>query len=311
MDQRNWLVIDTSAAAGIRFSEVVPSSRPVLGPVHTVSPEGKPTFTDVLQAYARETGRDLGKLDPLLVIAGAASGEMISLTRSNWTITRAGLASLFGTRVRIINDVVAMGWAATNSTSRAALVRGTKPAPDFTSPGRMAMVYVGGGVGAAIIDIDREGYQRVMETEIGHMDFAPQSERELKLAEARRGSFSQTSWEAMLTTERNDECWGAFPEMRELERDRMLGEWFGRFLANLVHAQGAWNGVMLAGPRAAQLTTGSAKIAFEGAFTKRRQFQRLLLQVPVWSMSQSEAVLSGGAALMAVRAAQGGTRLAA
>lgn len=311
MDQRNWLVIDTSAAEGIRFSEVVPSQRPVLGPVHVVSPEGKPTFTDVLQTYARETGKDLTRFEPLLVIAGAASGEMISLTRSNWTITRAGLTSLFGTKVRVINDVVAMAWAAQGMGARAATVRGTKPAPDFKSPGRMAMLFVGDGVGAAIVDVDREGYQRVMETEIGHMDFSPQSERELVLAEARRGAFSQTSWEAMLTTGRNDECWAAFPEMRDMERDRMSGEWLGRFIANLVHAQGAWNGVMLAGPRAGQLTTGSAKIAFEGAFTKRRQFQRLLLQVPVWSLTQSEPVLNGGAALMAVRAGQAGGRLAA
>ncbi|WP_265564293.1 glucokinase [Sphingomicrobium arenosum] len=311
MDQRNWLIIDTSASEGIRFSEVVPAARPVLGPVHVVSPEGKPTFTDVLQTYAREAGKDLTKLEPLLVIAGAASGEMISLSRANWTITRSGLTSLFGTKVRVINDVVAMAWAAQASTSRAATVRGTKPAPDFKSPGRMSMLFVGDGVGASIVDVDRDGYQRVMETEAGHGDFAPQSERELKLAELRRGEFTQTSWERMLTTDRNDECWKAFPEMRDMERDRMLGEWFGRFLANLIHIHGSWSGVMLTGPRASQLTTGSAKIAFEGIFTKRRQFQRLLLQTPVWTLSQTDAVMHGGAALMAVRAAQEGPRIAA
>ncbi|MCM8557528.1 glucokinase [Sphingomicrobium sediminis] len=311
MSERHWLIIDTSASEGIRFSKVAPSDRPQLGPVHTVATEGQPTFTDVLQTYARQTGESLSNLEPLLCIAGAASGEMISLVRSNWTITRGGLSSLFGCRVRVINDVVARAWGVQSGLARVNSLRGSKPQPDFKSPGRMAMLFVGGGVGAAIVDIDREGYQRVLETESGHMDFAATTERELKVADAVKSTHSHVSWEQMLTLTRDDPAWNACPEMRDLERDKAMGEMLGRYITNLIHAHGAWNGVMLTGPRVASMTGGAAKIAFDGAFTHRRQFQRLMMQTPVWTVDQAESVLNGGAALMAVRSKEGTTRLAA
>lgn len=311
MVPRQWLIIDTSHAEGMRFTAVRPSDHPTIGAIHTVRTDGLPTFTDVLQAYARESGNNLAHFDPLLCIAGAASGESITLARSNWTITRTGISALFGTSVRVINDVVAMAWASMGGRSRASAIRGARMSPDFAKPGRMAMVFVGGGVGAAIVDIGRDGRVHILETEAGRMDFAASNERELRLADARRENESYVSWEQMLVTTESDAAWQTLPDVRVEERQRLLGDLFGRYLANLIHAYGAWNGVMLAGPRIAQLSSGNARIAFDGAFTKKRPFGRLLMQTPVWSIDQNEAVLNGGAVLMAIRTREARETLAA
>ncbi|MEN3971980.1 glucokinase [Sphingomicrobium sp. XHP0235] len=305
MNERQWLIVDTTGGEYARFSKIAPSERPIPGAVHKVALAGKPTFTDVLQAYARETGENLGELAPLFCIAGAASGETISFARANWTVTRAGLSTLFGTRVRVINDVVAMAWGAQSDRARIAALRGARAQPDFKRPGRMIMLFVGDGVGAAIVDIDRDGRRRVMETEAGHLEFAAHNERELRIAEKRRGDQSQTSWEQMLTLGKDDALWDGFTELRALDRERMLGEWFGRYVVGLVHAYGAWDGAILAGPRVASLTGAGSKTSFDGAFVKRRTFQRLVMQAPVWTVSQDDPILTGGAALMAIRAAEG------
>lgn len=307
MTDRKWLIVDASPAGAMRFCEVIPSDTPLLGRVHSIRTEGLATFTDALQRFASETSNRLGDFEPLIAIAGAASGDRITLARSNWTITRAGLSSLFGTRVRIVNDVVAMAWGAQALNARLSSIRGGRARPDWTQPGRLAMLFVGDGVGAAIVDVDRDDARRVMETESGHLDFAPVSERELKIAEARRDAHQQASWEQMVTIDAHDPLWKDFSELRDTDRARLAGEWLGRLSVNLLHAHGAWDGLLLTGPRAGALTSGSARIAFDGAFTRRRTFQRLVSQVPVWTVEQSEAVLNGGAALMAVRTREGVT----
>src|SRR3954464_568818 len=182
-----WLLIEASIEGVLRFATVMPSSRPRVSAIHEIAIAGVPTFTDALQQFERDKGVPLRGLQCAMAIAGAASGETISLVRSRWTISRAGLMAIFGTQPVILNDVAARAWATRSGTANIEPLRGIG-LPTFSRPGRYGMVMIEEGVGAAIVDVDRNAGVRVLETEAGHMDFAPTNDREERLAKAVRGT---------------------------------------------------------------------------------------------------------------------------
>jgi glucokinase len=298
-DLRPWLLIEASSEGVLRFTTAMPSPRPRISEVRQINIAGVPTFTDALQQYERETGISLQGLQCGMAIAGAASGETISLVRSRWTISRAGLQAVFGNPATILNDVAARAWATKSGTANIEAIRGVGR-PSLSQPGRYAMVMVEEGVGAAIIDVDREAGIRVLETEIGHTDFAPFNEREEKLAKAVRGVQPVVTWERMLMLDRQDPVWGeACPDVLEAERPRILAGLLGRFAVNLMHNFGAWQGIMLTGSRAGRMLETGNRPYFDASFGTRRNFSRLIIGAPAWRVDQHEAVLTGAAERLA------------
>jgi len=296
-----WLLVEASSEGVLRFSTVAPSARPRINDIHEVKIAGVPTFTDALQQFERERGVPLRGLQCAMAIAGAASGETISLVRSRWTISRAGLHAVFGTDPVILNDVAARAWATRSGTANIEPLRGVGM-PNLTRPGRYAMLMVEEGVGAAIVDVDRDSGIRVLETESGHMDFSPANEREERLAKAVRGTAATVSWEMILMLDRHDPVWNqACPDLLESERPRLQAALLGRFAINLMHAFGAWQGVMLTGTRSGRMLEAANRVYFDSSFAIRRNFSRLLIGVPAWRVDQHEAVLTGAAERLAYR----------
>ncbi|HZU50682.1 MAG TPA: glucokinase [Sphingomicrobium sp.] len=296
---RPWLVIEASAQGRLRFALVEPSLRPRIASVHELSIEGIPTFTDALQQFERNRKVSVGGLNCALAIAGAASGETISLVRSRWTISRTGLHAFFGTPPFILNDVAARAWATRSGSANIATLRGIG-APAFDHAGRYGMIMIEEGVGAAIVDLDRDAGVRVLETEAGHMDFQPVTAAEERLAKAVRGPCATTTWEMILMLERFDARWAtACPELAERERQAFQSALLGRFAVNLIHAFGAWDGIMFTGTRAARMLEGANRSSFDAAFTTRRNFGRLIMAAHAWRVDQHEAVLAGAAERLA------------
>ncbi len=294
-----WLLIEASQEGVLRFATAVPSAHPRISEVREIDATGVPTFTDVLQQYERESGNRLLGLRCAMAIAGAAKGDAISLVRSRWTISRTGLSGIFGNPVTILNDVAARAWATRSGTATIETIRGVGR-PTMSQPGRYGMIIVEEGVGAAAIDVDRESGIRILETEAGHTDFAPASDREEKLSKALRGANAVVSWEKMLMLDRRDPLWGqACPDVPETERPRILAAMLGRFAINLMHNFGAWQGVMLTGSRAGRMLDGGSRPYFDTAFATRRNFSRLVVGAPVCRVDQHEAVLTGAAQCMA------------
>lgn len=298
-ETRPWLLIDASHEGVIRFATTAPAVRPRIGPVSEIDIRGLPTFTDALQQYERESGLELRGLQCAMAIAGAATGETMNLVRSRWTITRAGLAAVFGRPVAIINDVVARAWANRSGLATVGPIRG-QGSLSLEQPGRYAMIMIDEGVNAAIVDVDSEKRMSVLETEAGKLDFAPSNEREDKLATTLRTGAPFVSWERMLQLDRKDPIWAqACPDLLESERPRLLAAILARYVVNLMHAYGSWQGVMLTGARVGTILDSTGRPSFETAFAARRDFSRLILNTPLWRVEQREAVLSGAAERLA------------
>jgi glucokinase len=292
-------LIEASREGVLRFATVAPSARPRVNDIHEVQIAGVPTFTDALQQFERERGVPLRGLQCAMAIAGAASGETISLVRSRWTISRAGLHAVFGTDAVILNDVAARAWATRSGTANIEPLRGSGM-PNFSRPGRYGMIMVEEGVGAAIVDVDRDSGIRVLETEAGHMDFSPTNDREERLAKAVRGTAPTVSWEKVLMLDRHDAVWNTgCPDMLEAERPRLQAALLARFGINLMHAFGAWQGVMLTGTRAGRMLETGNRVYFDSSFATRRNFSRLVIGASAWRVDQHEAVLTGAAERLA------------
>lgn len=294
-----WLLVEASHQGTLRFATAVPAARPRVTNIHEVDTAGIPTFTDALQRYEREKGLQLNGLKCAMAIAGAVSGETISLVRSRWTISRAGLRAIFGSEPVIINDVVARAWATRSGVANVESLRGVGT-PNLSRPGRYGMIMLEEGLGAAIVDVDRNGRARVLETEAGHMDFAPANDREERLARAIKGNAATVSWESVLMVDRFDPIWAtACPDVLEIERQRLLAALLGRLAINLMHGFGAWQGIMITGARAARMLEAGNRVYFESAFSTRRNFSRLIIGAPAWRLEQHEAVLTGAAERLA------------
>jgi glucokinase len=291
-------MIEASSEGMLRVATATPAERPRLSNIRQIDIRSLPTFTDALQQYERESGIALRGLTCAMAVGGAVSGETLSPARSRWTITRTGLAAVFGKPVTILNDVAARAWGIRAGTATTETLRGVG-APSLGRHGRYIMLMVEEGVGAAVIDVDRDGLVHILETESGHMDFPPASSREDKLAQSVKGVSSNVSWEMMLMLERTAPAWANCPEIADNERPRILANLLGRFAVNLMHAYGAWQGVLVTGSRAARLLDAGSRSAFEAAFNERRNFSRLVIGSPVWRVDQREAVLSGAAECLA------------
>lgn len=297
--ERPWLLIDASHEGVMRFATTMPSPRPRIGPVREIDVRGLPTFTDALQQFERESGHELRGLQCAMAMAGAATGETLSIVRSRWTITRAGLAAVFGRPAAIINDVAARAWAIRSGLATVEPIRGGGSL-SLDRTGRYAMVMIDEGVNAAIVDVDHDLRISVLEAEAGNIDFAPSNEREEKLALALRAGAPVVSWERLLQLDRHDPVWAeACPDLMELERPRLMAALLGRYVINLMHAYGAWQGVMLTGSRVGRIVDAAARTNFETVFAARRNFSRLILGTPVWRVEQREAVLTGAAERLA------------
>lgn len=292
---RPWLLVEASQEGVLRLATAVPGDRPRLGNILLVEVAGVPTFTDALQQYERRTGLQLRGVQCAMAMAGATSGESLSLVRSRWTISRSGLEAIFDRPAVVLNDVAARAWAVRSGTAAIETLRGIG-SPSFARPGRYGMIMVEEGVGAAIVDIDRDESIRILETEAGHMDFAPASENEEKLARALGGAGARATWERLLMLDRSDPVWGeACPNLLEVERSGLQAAVLGRFCIQLMHAFGAWQGIMLTGSRVTRILTATSRASFEASFHGRRSFARLIGSSPVWRVDQNEAVLTGAA----------------
>lgn len=288
---KSWLLIDCAHQGEVRLAHATPGPSPAIGTIHRYE-SSIPTFTDVLIRFERESGHRLVTLEPVIAIAGVTSGASMSIERSRWVISRAGLSSLFGAMPVILNEVAAQAWALRASAQGVTTIHG-KPMPDLTRPGRYLFVTYEEGVGTAILDIDDQGHCTVLDGEGGQIDFTPidDAERSLFQSIEKRGA-PVPSWEQALMRRRT------VTDAGSPESNRLFAQLLGRFISNLIYGSGCWGGAFLTGRLVPRSEMGAD---FARGLTQQRPYHRLLSGASCWRVAQPEAVLKGCAAMMASR----------
>jgi len=287
--EKAWVLIDCAHQGEVRLAHVVPSKAPVLGRIFRYE-SSIPTFTDVLLRFQQESRLSLLDLEPVIAIAGVPNGQSMSIERSRWVISRAGLFSLFGRPPEVLNEVAAQAWALRGSLQGVMPVLGNGQ-PDLTRPGRYVFLTHEEGLGTAIIDVDDRGLCTVLDGEGGQIDFLPIDDAEFALARSIvRRSEACLSWEQVLMARRNA------PDAASAESNRLFARLLGRFVSNQIYASGAWSRAFMTGRLVPALDKGTD---FQQGLSHQRPYHRLLSASTVWRVTQAEAVLNGCAAMLA------------
>ncbi len=131
-----------------------------------------------------------------IAVASPVNGEEIRLTNRAWSFTRRELQSALGLgRLHVLNDFGAVAWSVPALTDgEQVTVHGSEDAP---LQGPISVLGPGTGLGVAML-VGNDPHWHVVETEGGHVSFAPLGEEELGIARWFTARFGRVSNERLL-----------------------------------------------------------------------------------------------------------------
>ena len=293
--------------------------RPRVSQYREIAVRRDQSLLTVLAEYAAGLERPL---PPRLGLAVAApvNDERITVTQSGWSFTRAELCETFGFEtLSVINDAAAaalsLQWLEAGDT----LAIGAADAPvGGLAEGRYAVVSADFGLGVSAVEIGPDGC-RVIDTEAGHLAFAPDSGEEIELLTRLSAVFGRVSYERLISWpglanvhealsrppgappgEPLDPLevalyarTGADPICREA-LDGYLAV-LGDFAGAAALALGANQGVFLTGRAMVEMQDQIAQSRFRERFEAKGRLSGVVARLPVWAVVNPGAVLIGAA----------------
>jgi glucokinase len=270
-------------------------------------------------AFGRSVGREVPNAFAL-AFAGSIGGKMPKLTNSRWVIQPNLLREQLGLdQVTIINDFGAVAHAVAQfGPEHFDHLHG----PDVALPDTGLITVIGPGTGLGVAQLLRvvDGYH-VIETEGGHIDFAPLDKLEQQiLTQLRRqhqrvsierivsGSGLTNLYRAMAKIEgkpavlsEGESIWtsalnGSDP-LAASALDRFLLS-FGAVAGDLALAHGA-GAVVIAGALSQRIKDRLAESGFAGRFVAKGRFRERMEAIPVKLLKHPQPGLFGAAAAFA------------
>jgi glucokinase len=277
------------------------------------------SFQLAWQEFGRRAGIDLPQ-ELAMAFAGPVGGELLKLTNNPWVIRPALIKERLGVdRYTIVNDFGAVAYAvATLGEKDFRHICGPdRPLPD---QGVISIVGPGTGLGVAAL-LKKPDHYEVIETEGGHVDFAPLDSLEDRILAELRRSFRRVSveriasgrglwnlYEALGTLEgqqlqfRDDkQLWAAALDgsdsLANAALDRLCLT-LGAVAGDMALAQGA-AGVVIAGGVGLRIVDYLPQSGFRDRFIAKGRFERRMDEMPVKLITHPQPGLYGAAAAFA------------
>ena len=302
------------ALATIDAGRVVALDRPL-----TLKTADHASFQMAWESFGRHVGTALPR-EVAIAFAGPVVGDTLKLTNNPWMIRPDQLGATLGVdRHLIVNDFGAVAHAVANlDASDFRHLCGTdRPLPDT---GMVTIVGPGTGLGVAAL-LKGPGRYDVIETEGGHIDYAPLDPIEDQILAYLRTSFRRVSVERLVAGAglanifaalaaieqlpmlfRDDKAlWAAALDASDslaaaaLERFCLI---FGAVTGDLALAHGA-QAVVIAGGLGLRLKDYLPRSGFAGRFADKGRFERRMESLPVKIVTYPEPGLFGAAAAFA------------
>jgi glucokinase len=277
------------------------------------------SFQLAWQEFGRRAGIDLPN-ELAIAFAGPVGGDVLKLTNNPWVIRPALIKERLGVdRYVVVNDFGAVAYAvATLPDEHFRHLCG--PAGQLPEAGVTSIVGPGTGLGVAALLRRRDHYE-VIETEGGHVDFAPLDLLEDKILTHLRRHFRRVSvervvagqglpnlYEALATIEHLDvslhdekELWAAAlagtDSLATAALDRLCLS-LGAVSGDIALAQGA-NAVVIAGGVGLRLADYLPRSGFRDRFIAKGRFERRMDEMPVKLITHPQPGLFGAAAAFA------------
>ena len=273
----------------------------------------------------QDFGRRIGKPLPTalaLSFAGPVGGDVLKLTNNPWVIRPALMDERLGvTDYKIVNDFGAIGHAVAQLGDDC-FTHLCGPEGPLPSIGLTSIVGPGTGLGVAqLLRVADEASYHVIETEGGHIDFAPLDSLEDQILDHLRRSFRRVSIErvacgsglanlynAIASIEgkavlyREDKAlWTAGLEGQDPIAVAAVDRFFltlGAVAGDLALAHGA-NALVIAGGLGYRLRDRFATSGFADRFIAKGRFERRMEAIPVKLIVHPQPGLYGAAAAFA------------
>lgn len=271
------------------------------------------------QHFERDAGRPLPRA-AAIAVASPIGGDVIKLTNNPWVIRPA----LINDRLNVdqwvlINDFGAIGHAVAQVDDSQFL---HLAGPDVPYPPTGILTVCGPGTGLGVAQVLRTAHDyHVLETEGGHMDFAPLDAIEDALLKHMRKSFTRVSVERIVSgpgivgmyetlahiegraIQRQDDkaIWSSALEGTDSLALAALDRFclsLGAVAGDLALAHGA-KGVVIAGGLGLRLKDHFARSGFAERFAAKGRFQSLMAALPVKLITHPQPGLFGAAAAFA------------
>ena len=277
------------------------------------------SFQLAWEEFGRRKNIDLPQ-ELALSFAGPVGGEVLKLTNNPWVIRPSLMKDRLGVdRFTIVNDFGAVGYAvATLPDEDFRHVCG--PDRGLPEEGAVSIVGPGTGLGVAAL-LRRRGSYEVIETEGGHIDFAPLDNLEDQILSHLRRNFRRVSverlvagrglwniYDALAAIEGRDtifhdekELWAAALENRDSLANAALDRFcltLGAVAGDMALAQGA-SAVVIAGGLGLRLIEHLPRSGFRDRFIAKGRFERRMDDMPVKLITYPEPGLYGAAAAFA------------
>ncbi len=277
------------------------------------------SFAAAWQEFERHVGAALPR-ELAMAFAGPVGGEHLKLTNNPWEIRPGQLGSALGVdRHLIVNDFGAVAHAvATLDDGDFSHVCGAEgPLP---AGGVITIVGPGTGLGVAALLRRPSGYD-VIETEGGHIDYAPLDPLEDRILGYLRDRFRRVSVERLvagvglanihgalaaieqrpLVPQGDKELWAAALDSSDGSAAASLDRFcliFGAVAGDLALAQGA-SAVVIAGGLGLRLKDYLPRSGFASRFVAKGRFERRMEALPVKLVTHPQPGLLGAAAAYA------------
>ena len=265
-------------------------------------------------AFAAHLGRPLPAAASIAV-AGNAREDVLYLTNGAWAIRPNGLAAALGLdRVLILNDFGAVAHAVAQ-LGEEALAHLCGPDISLPPQGVISVVGPGTGLGAAqLLRVD--SHHHVIETESGHVGFAPLDEVETRIRERLSERYGRVSVERIVAGPALDDIYAALGGIPPAEdralwtaamdgADRLAAEALERFclslgsvVGDLALAHGAV-AVVIGGGLGLRLANHLPRSGFHERFLAKGRFRPRMEAMPVKLITHPQPGLLGAAVAFA------------
>lgn len=301
-----------------RFSlaEVKPEQVVSLGEAITLKTAEHASLQTAWEEYARQAGRPLPRA-AAIAVAGPVQGEVLKLTNNPWVIRPALLQEkLKVDDFVLVNDFGAVAHAVAQlEPQKFTHICG----PDLPLPSEGVVSIIGPGTGLGVAQLlRRDGRYHVIETEGGHIDFAPLDSIEDEMLSHLRKRFRRVSVERVasgqgltniyevlariegVSTQYHDEkmLWSAALSGTDSLAAAALDRFclaLGAVAGDIALAQGA-QAVVIAGGIGPRVKDHLLRSGFRDRFIAKGRFERVMDCIPVKLIMHEQPGLFGAAA---------------
>ena len=279
------------------------------------------TPVEALASFLAASGR--AKPDRLgLAVAAPVASDTVTITQSGWQFSVRDFEAALGFRdVRLINDSAAVAHSVTRLDLGDTLSIGRSAGPGARlESGRYAVVSPDFGLGVSAIDIDPAG-ARVIDTEGGHLAFAPSDDLEIELLRRFSLVHGRVSYERLVSwpglaalhatlLQIGGETGERLSPLEVLLRartgedeacvrsvDRFMGI-LGDFAGQAALSLGATRGVFLTGRFVLEAQAMFESSPFRDRFDAKGRLGPVAARLPTWALVNPTCALIGAAELL-------------